>query len=143
MAIHIINHRRQGGALAGACGANDQHQPVVVHRQRRQHRRRTNGFERGHGLRNRAQGQPHAALLAIRVGAIAPEAFDAEGKVTGHAFGKLTALRFRQYAVDDAANRRITQGIGFQRLQGTANPGQRRHTRRQMDVRCGKLLCRT
>src|SRR6185437_12890248 len=62
--VQMIDHRRQGGGLAGAGGAGDEDHPLVEVAELRDDRRQSHLLELGHLRGNGAESRTDAGLLA-------------------------------------------------------------------------------
>ena len=107
--IDVIDHRGQGGRLAGARRPGDQHQPARPGTQLGQHRRRAQLLEIHHPGRNQPQDESHATLLLEDRHAEA--AHVAEGKT------EVAAANLLQLLLASLGRNALHQGRGVFRIQ--------------------------
>jgi hypothetical protein len=81
LAVDLVEHRRERGALARPRGPGDEHEPARLLGHLRHHRRQPELAERLDHERHLPHGQRHAAALLERVAAEAGELRDAEREV--------------------------------------------------------------
>ena len=126
LAVDLVQHRRQGGGLAGAGGAGDQDQAARTVAQLGDHGRK---IELGEALdlkRNHAEDRGDGSALVEDVGAEARQALESEGEIEFEILFEAMLLSIGHHRVGQLLGVGRTQGRHVQRLQMAVDADLRR-----------------
>src|SRR5262249_41958326 len=124
-AVHMVDERSEGRALAAARGATDQHEASWQTGEGRDHRWKSQAVERGRRGGNGAEGSGDAATREIEVGPEAPESGYRDGEVELALALEPAALRLGEHAGAQRTRLRACQRRMIERGQLALHAGER------------------
>src|SRR6185312_7851121 len=134
-AVDDVDHRGEGGGLAGAGGAGDQHQPLLEMGEALDGLGQVELRQRHDRLRDDAEDGAAAVLLAQEVGAEAGEAFEAVGEVEVAAAHVVFPLGVARDLLQQVHQRVVRQDApSLDRFERAMDADARLQARRQVQV---------
>ncbi len=138
-AVEMIDHRRQGGRLAGTCRAGHQDHALMMIAKFAHYGRQIQAFKCRHFAGNEAEGGADAGFLAEHIDAKAAAVFRYIGEIEVMALVEAFALVGAQDLGNVAFQFGIAEVAKLDRHEIAVHAQHRRHTHGQMDVRAA--LC--
>ena len=135
LAIHLVEHRGEGGRLAGAGRAGDQHQAARLLADLLHHRRQAELAKTADLVRNLPEGRGDRAALMKDVGPEAGQTLDAEREVELEILFQAVLLVVRQDRIGDLFGLGGRERRKIERLENAVDANLRRRVGRDVEIR--------